>query len=760
MKDRGSVLLFVLAFSSAWAPAARAEDRWFVSVDGRDVTSLARPRTTGNGIFVDVKGLAPELRLIVEVCPDQIIIRATDGAVWTGRDAGMVLHGPNGDLTLSAPMLDIGGAIYLEIEAAARLSGLAVRLRPAEQHAALLAPLSTTAEAGENMAAAKPARAFRIPKTAAELEADREFDLRDPFTTVAPMASILPARHDLFSLGTAVGYVPGHDGATELTGGGRIYGFETDLNALITLGNRGPELYHGRLGLRDRDARRTLVLGDLVSETRGLSRGGTFSWRAAGDRTPTISIYQPRFPRGGDRTVVSYRDHVFMSRHLVGEGEIASDRSMVAKLRMTTDRVAAETYHHQGPLGRDLGVTGSVALSRGLRAGGAARRSHGASFSEQFEQGFLEVKLWHGASARLERTHVRLAANDNSTNAAVLTLPIGPVHVLARWQDRDIETFSQYGQGRVAERGVLAAASYAPTPRLKLNLQIANEWLQDGRVRDFQELNANVQVTRGTTVQATAALTDVESSDRVRVRVSQKLRRDLTMVAEIGRFTSFQAPLVAHDTFPSRFKLFLRKEWNVGTPARGARVAGRIVDQLGTGVAGVVVRLGSYRTTTSSAGRYVFERVPRGTYVLGLDRDHLPASYAARDPERQVSLRPGADVSHDFVLAPLDAAHGRVYADRNGNGHYDRGEEIAGVVLRLADKITASGKDGRYAFYNLVPGSHRVEVLVGRLPPDYELSTAHSFDVLLEARLPAHAADVRLVMKRRPIVFQTGKGRS
>jgi hypothetical protein len=760
MTDRGSVLLLALVCSCAVVPNALAQERWSVWAAGRDITALASPRATGNGIFIDIKGLAPVLGLVVEVCPDRIIIRAADGTVWSGRETGMVLRGPDREMALSAPIIGIGDAIYLEIGAAAQLSGLALRLRPAEQRAELVLPSPVEPDAPKDTIAPSPARAFRIPKTAAELAAGREFDPEEALVGSGALASMLPARHDVFSLGTAVGYVPGHDGATELTGGGRVHGIDADLNAFVTLGDRGPELYHGRLALRDQGATRALVIGDLVSETRGLSRGGTFSWRAGRGRTPAVSVYQPRFARGGDRTVVSYRDQFMFSRHLIGEGEVASDRSLVAKLRLTTDRVGAETYHHQGPLERDLGATAAVDLWRAVRVGGAARRSEGATLSERFEQAFLQVQLGKGASARFERSHVRVAANDNSTNAAVLTLPIGPVHVLARWQDRDLETFSQYGQARVAERGLLAAASYAPSARVKLNLQIANEWLQDGRVRDFQEVNANVQVTRSTAVQATAALTDVESIDRVRLRISQKLQRDLTVIAEVGRFSAFQAPLVAGDAFPSRFKIFLRKDWSVGTPARGGRVAGRVVDQIGTGVAGVVVRLGSYRTTTSRTGGYAFERVPRGTYALTLDPDHLPASYAARDADRKVTVRPGQDIAQHFVLAPLNAVHGRVYADRNENGQCDAGEELAGVVLKVADALTGSGTDGRYAFYNLAPGPYRVEVLTDRLPAEYELRTPQSFDVQLEAGRPAHAADVRLVVKRKPIVFQTAKGRS
>jgi hypothetical protein len=761
MKDRSSPLLVAAACLLFAAPAVGAQDRWSVWVDAQDVTALANPRLAGNSIFVDIKGLAPVLGLVVEVLPDRIVIRAHDGTRWTGRETAMALHGPTSDMPLSAPMLGVGPAIYVEIEAATRLSGRELRLHPAEQRADLAfhaADEHGTAEPTRSPAGA--ARAFRIPKTAAELTAGREFDPADALATLTPIVPQVPARHDVFSLGTAVGYVPGHDAATELTGAGRIHGLEADLNAFVTLGDRGPELYNGRFTLRDQDARRALLVGDLVSETRGLARGATFSWRIGRRRASAVSVYQPRFPRGGDRTVVSYRDQIALSRHLVAEGELASDRSLVAKMRLATERVAAETYHHQGPSGRDFGGLASVDLWRGLRAGGAARRSEGTNLSERFEQGFLQVQLGKGASIRMERSHVRHATNDNSTNAATLTLPIGPVHVLARWQDRDLETFSQYGQARVAERGLLAAASYAPTPRVKLNLQIANEWLQDGRVRDVQEFNANLQVTSGTAVQATGVLTAVESTDRVRVRVSQKLRRELSLVAEIGRFSAFQAPLVATDAFPSRFKLFVRKEWNVSSPARGSRVSGRVVDQLGTGVAGAVVRLGSYRTTTTRTGGYTFERVPRGTYSLALDSDHLPASYAARDAERRVAARHGHDVTEHFVVAPLNAIHGRVYADDNNNGQFDAGEELAGVILRVSDRLTSSGTDGRYAFYNLPPGSFQVNVLVDRLPPEYELATPASFRVVLEAGQPAHAADVRVIRKRKRILFQSARGQS
>jgi hypothetical protein len=758
---RSTSTLVVAVWCSFVANTGFAQEQWQVWVEGREATRLAMPRASGNGIFVDVKALAPALGLSVEVRPDAIVIRTRDGVEWTGRETTTELHASGQSLRLPAPVLGIGDAVYVDVETVARLSGLSIKLRPEQLRVDFVAP--GTAPVRRTATAAPfvgPPRTFQVAKTTEEIAAGRYLDPEDVFASVqADAASVLPRRHDRFTLGTAFGYVPGKDGATEVTGTGRIHGFEGDVNAFVTLGDRGPEWYHGRVALRDHDSGRALFAGDMVSETRGLSRGARFSWLGARGRKPAISIYRPRFPHDGDRTVISYRDQFVFSRQLLAEGEMASDRSAIAKLRLNTRHLNGEAYHHRGPSGRDLGVTAAADVWRGFGIGGAARSSEGPQFAERFRQAYVKLPLWHQANVRLERTHVELSTNKSHTNAAVLTMPVGPVHLLARWQDRDLETFSQYGQARVAERGLMAAASYAPSRRVRLNLQIANEWLRDGRVRDFQEVTANVQATAGTLVQATAALTNVDAVDRVRIRVSQRLRRDLSLVAEIGRFSAFQAPVVAGDAFPSRFKVFVRKDWNVASPARGGRVSGRITDQLGSPIAGVVVRLGSYQTVTSGSGSYVFDRVPRGEYKLRLDPDRMPASYGTSEGERRLTVRPGTHATEDFVLAPLNVIHGRVYVDRNENGQLDQGEELGGVVMRIGDKLTRSGLDGGYAFYNLMPGVYRVEVLLDRVTPDHELRTPASIEVVLEAGRPSQIPDVRLVPRRKPILFQHGRAR-
>jgi hypothetical protein len=179
-----------------------------------------------------------------------------------------------------------------------------------------------------------------------------------------------------------------------------------------------------------------------------------------------------------------------------------------------------------------------------------------------------------------------------------------------------------------------------------------------------------------------------------------------------------------------------------------------VVDYIGRPVAGARVRLGPYSADSDIYGAYVFTHVPRGDLDLSLDPNLLPADYAWDGRVRRVSVTPSTRAMIDLMVAPLNTIHGRVFADRNGNGRYDAGEGLAGAVLRLAERVTATDADGGYDFYNVMPGAHEVRLDAARLPSPYEIKGPASLAVELRDDRPVTGADFVVAPKPKTIIWR------
>lgn len=636
---------------------------------------------------------------------------------------------------------------YSDLQAIGTILGVRVAVRPERQRidSAVAEPTSKTPPAW---------RTLTIRKTPEELAAQQQFDVESSDRPQdRRFRPTLPPTHDRLWLTTSVGVVTGQDAALHLIGQGRVAGIQTNLTSLVTVGARGTEWYDGRLAVGAVDGPFSAEFGDIVSQTHGIGRGGSLSWDAVGRRRSTLAVYRPRFRNNG-AVIAAYRDQMAVSRHLTLEGILASDSSSLTRIRIATRPFEIEQYFHRDRIERNLGGSASANVWRGLGLGGSARASRGSTPRELFRQAFVRLPLGGGVNLRLEHTWVTTPVSPSLTRAAEIVLPVGPMRIVTRWQDRNLVIGSQAFSSNITQRGLLTRAAYSPIARVQLSLQAGTEWLRDGRTQQYQELYVAGRLTRATSVQSTVAFADRALMDRLRLRVSHYIRDDLSLVAEVGRFSAFQTPLPSQEAFPSRLKLFVQKDWNVPTPAPGARVTGRVIDASGIGLPGIVVRLGQFRAATDALGVYTFLHVPGGAYDLAVDRETLPADFQESQGEQLVRVRAGQRYVEDLLVVRLGTIYGRVFVDRNSNGALEPGEGLRGAVLRLdASRLTQSRDDGSYVFSNVNPGRHTLELVIDRLSP---YKTTSDAEILVQ--LPPGRAfvvpPVGVVEREKPVRLQ------
>lgn len=138
-------------------------------------------------------------------------------------------------------------------------------------------------------------------------------------------------------------------------------------------------------------------------------------------------------------------------------------------------------------------------------------------------------------------------------------------------------------------------------------------------------------------------------------------------------------------------------------------------------------------TTTNPAGNYLFAGLPAGTYTVWVnDTGHVLGELtqtgdpdAALDHRHTLTVDGTSDyLDNDFGYAPPGQVPGdgvigdTVFLDRNGNGLFDAGEGMEGVVVELYDAAgttllgqTTTNENGTYYFGGLNPaGSYMVKV--------------------------------------------------
>lgn len=533
-----------------------------------------------------------------------------------------------------------------------------------------------------------------------------------PHRAGAGAPPVLPKAHDSLTLRLGAGYVQGADWGTDVSASGAFAGAQLQFSTLLTGARGRASVEQGSFLIHHPSDGWRFEAGDLFSHLRGAGLGGRFSWRARGGRRPSLAILAPRFSLQPQRkTVISYRDQLVIGAQTILDTEVASDRSYLVRSHFVLPRLALETAFRSQPEPlprREASIAASAYLWRrlsftasGFRSTHSGDRSYWSSLSVRFP-------LAPGIDLTLERGYAGSGTGEQTTMAAMGSVRSGPFRFFHRQQYGEY-AFVRTGLDGVVERQQTQSMStYNAGSRVQLTLQLATQRADSGQLQHWEELQTTVRLTRTTTVRAVTSVPDIRNHDRFQAYIQQALPGRFAVQADFGRVSAFRSVLRTHDR--SRFKLMVFKTVDVATPARGGDVTGRVVDLTGHAVPGVRVRLGSYAIDTDKAGTYRFRHVPPGEYELSVDLAHLPAHLAWGGRVERLTVRAGKAIGADLTLAPLDAIHGRVYADRNGNGRFDPDEGVAGAVLEADGRFTATDAKGEYSFFNLWPGSYVVKL--------------------------------------------------
>jgi hypothetical protein len=590
----------------------------------------------------------------------------------------------------------------------------------------------------------------------------RQFTLPKPTSVDAPIAAPAPQTRTMLPpsdrvQGTiGVGYVQNADWATELRASGTFAGFHVDLHSLTTTGPAHTIFDQGTLSVTSPSARWTVDAGDLFSPLAGVGRGARVSWTARGDRRPSLSISMPHAPLEIRPTLLTYRDQWSVGAHARLDGEIASDGSHLIAAQATLGRVRLDVSDRRRltPRSRDVNVGGSVEIWHRVRAHAAIAQSWRDDRRSRWQIAGVQLPVGR-FDVGIEHTFSRDEGVRSSASAVTGSGLVGGMRLFHRQQwgtvdvdARDVVLVQQMQQSQ-------SMATYAAGPRLRFTLQLASQWTSSGQMTTWEELQTSWQPGRGTSVIVTTAVPRITARDRLRVRIAQRLPWRLDAEVEYGRIAPYQVSTPWTDR--PRARVMLAYRFALATPPGRPSARGAVVDHLGRPVAGALVRLGPYATSTGADGRYVFRNVPPGAVDLFIDEAGLPATYAADG--RHVRVDPAAGDHRDIVLrvAPLATITGRVFVDRNRNGRYDASEENAGAVVTLDDdRATVTDRDGLYGFYNLKPADYVVRVNLASIDPRAAAAVAER-RVSLAADRPVAGLDFAVTIPPKPIAWSDGR---
>jgi hypothetical protein len=412
-------------------------------------------------------------------------------------------------------------------------------------------------------------------------------------------------------------------------------------------------------------------------------------------------------------------------------------------------------YRENAPLhmsDRDIDTT--VALTHRLALRGSVYDSRENGARATIGTVGLRLPIAQFLNLTLERSITSTGDGTFATSTAAAAITAGNVHLYHRYQygRYDSSSASLDPSAALPREAFQSTASYAHGPRFNVSLQLATEWRPDGLLDRWEQLETTMRLTAATHLTVATAFPRLDDPSRLHVRLQHQLTPQYSLEVEYGQLSNYQA--VPIETDRPRFQLMLRKTFATATSMRGGDVQGRVLDQTGRPVAGARILFGPYVTDSAADGTYGFHHLPAGEYELTLNEDHLPADYAWDHRDLHLTISASSRLTEDLLVTPLNAIHGRVYVDRNHNGRFDPGEGVAGAVLRLGERATATDRDGGYRFYNMAPGRYDIVLDVARLPAEMAPGPVTTVAVTLDDGRPATGADLLVTARTKPILWK------
>ena len=595
-------------------------------------------------------------------------------------------------------------------------------------------------------------RTFVVPKSAEATPADPE----DLIRSLRGAAAAPPPAKGRLRTVLGVGYVQGADWGAEAIVSGTLGRLSIQSESLFTYGPQGLLFDHGTVWLQHADHRWIAEAGDLFSDLRGPATGVRFSWPVNDHWRRSLAVYGPPRQSLMKGTVLAYRDRLELGG-LTVDGEVATDASHFLRGRVTAGtRFAVESSYRRTFVAgstKDAGIQAELRLWRGLAVTGGIFQSRRLDETSAWRSVGIRFPIHRSVGITFERTFSTTGAMRSAASAVMVDAHANQFMFLQRYE---------WGDTRARQGGLLSMqrdqmhsmASFAAGPRLNLGLRVATSWQPTGPSQSWLEAQATIRPARATLVQVSAPVPQAMDVDRIRVSLEQGLPRQFSILAEYGRPSPYQT--IHYGAAPPRFRLMVRRSFDVATPAGGGMVSGRVLDYVGRPVIGARVRLGGYTADADANGVYVFSHVPPGDFELTLDPEFLPADYAWDGRTRRLTIKASSRIVNDLVVAPLNAIHGRVFADRNGNGRFDSGEGVAAAVIRLGERVTATSTDGTYDFYNLMPGTYVVHLDADKLQ-GFTAEGPSRIQVELKDDRPSNGIDFLVIAKAKPIQWRSDK---
>lgn len=753
----GALVLVLLGLASGvWGAEA-----WSVQLSGRDLTREARPLEAGGVLTVDLSALAPILGVRVDTSGEGVTITNASAQSWSLAPGSTLLSGTGTTILLPGPADIQGARVRLPVEIVAEIAGRQVQVEHEQRRIRLADSLPGPKPVPDSVPEGWDAVA--IAKSPGELEytarmngsSPRNRAVNPPRMNRGPLK--LPDSTGRLRIQSEQSYIFGADGGTRLAGDGKLFGYDTHFNTIITEGRRGLGMLGGRAGLADAARVWEVQAGDLFSPLWGFARGLSYARQTGNRNRVTSSLYLKTAPDQPVTPIWSLRDDLELNSKWQFQGETTSDGSLFGRTSFRGDRLTLDGFGRdaRSRIGRGYGGSISYLLPRNILV--SAR-------SNEFGLGVNPVTLrsltgrlpvWRRVDLFVESTWIETIAARATVRGATLSVPFRTFRVRGRYATRSDQRHALDGLAgsRAGWREWMTAVSWTPHRWVTLDSQYLSRSRASGENQGWDQLLLAFRPSRRLSIHWMGRLTDPFDDTRLRTRVQWQASETLYLGLEYGQIPTFQN--FAYEISSRTWRINVRKDWGLNSPIPGAEVRGVVLGARGRPAQGVVVEVGEYAVETDEHGEYQITGLPKGSYAVKLREQTLPAGAYASNAVRLFEAGTRGKHRFDLLLGRLGQIRGVVFIDVDEDGEPGFGEGLSGIPVFLADAATSTSDGGEFEFTNLPPGRHEIRLDPARLPPNLQPASAAVVEVILSGPDPG-SREIRFRLERvaKPIVFQ------